>query len=169
MKFRAKRSTWMTLGLIVLAMLPIAVALVAPNDSPSKRSVVGFVASPYYLALVFVLYMAWLGLMAWSSGAASRERRKAIEALATIDLKYKAGDTIAVIRDCNKQLSMYPNDAALHWYLALATFAERDFQVASPHFRRAAEIDARLESEVKPFLAKIVSEGSESNWEQPLH
>lgn len=169
MKFQAKRSTWITLGLVVLAMLPIAVALIAPNDSPSKKSVVGFVASPYYLALVFFLYLAWLGVMAWAGGAASRERRKANEALATIDLKYKAGDISAVIRDCHKQLATYPNDAALHWYLALATFAQRDFQVASPHFKRAAEIDARLEAEVKPFLAKIVSEGCESNHEQPLH
>lgn len=108
--------------------------------------------------------------MTWDGGRASRERRKADETLAAIDLQYRNGDTFAVIRDCQQQLSAYPNDAALHWYLALASFAQKDFLVARPHFLKAAEIDVRFESAVQPFLEKIMSEAnSEPIRQRHLH
>jgi tetratricopeptide (TPR) repeat protein len=158
MKRRINRSTLMAVGLVVLAVLPIISSALAPADSPTRRLLSDFLESPYYLISLFVLYLVVISVMTWDGGRASRERRKANEALASIDLQYRNGDTLAVIRDCQEQLSAYPNDAALHWYLALATYAQKDFQVAKPHFLKAAEIDARFESAVQPFLEKMVSE-----------
>lgn len=170
MKSRIKRSTWMAFGLAFLAVLPIISSTLAPTDSPSRRLISDFLESPYYLIAVFVLYLVVIGVMTWDGGRASRERRKANEALASIDLQYRNGDTLAVISDCQEQLSAYPNDAALHWYLALATYAQKDFQAARPHFLKAAEIDARFESAVQPFLDKMVSEAtSEPIRQQHLH
>lgn len=155
----------MALGLLVLAVLPIIFSTLAPSNSADRKLISDFLESPYYLMSVFVLYLVVLSVMSWDGGRASRERGRANEALAAIDLQYRNGDTLAVIRDCQRQLSTYPNDAALHWYLALATFAQKDFQMARPHFLKAAEIDARFESAVQPFLEKMVPEADS----EPIH
>ncbi|WP_412480428.1 hypothetical protein [Azonexus sp. IMCC34839] len=164
------RSRLMPVVLLFLSVLPIISSMVAPADRAGRGVISNFLDSPYYLIALFILYFVVIGVMSWDGSRASRERKKANEALASIDLQYRNGDTLAVIKDCEEQLSTYPNDAALHWYLALATYAQKDFQVARPHFLKAAEIDARFESAVQPFLEKMLSEvASEAIHQQHLH
>lgn len=160
-----ERSTLMPFVLVCLSILPIISSMLTPADRPGRGVISDFLDSPYYLIALFVLYFVVIGVMSWDGSRASRERKRANEAIASIDLQYRNGNTLAVIRDCQEQLSTYPNDAALHWYLALATYAQKDFQIAQPHFLKAAEIDARFESAVQPFLEKIVSEGAP----KPIH
>jgi tetratricopeptide (TPR) repeat protein len=169
-KSRFDRSTLMPVVLIFLSILPIISSMLAPADHAGRGVISNFLDSPYYLIALFMLYFVVIGVMSWDGSRASRERKRANEAIALIDLQYRNGDTLAVIKDCQDQLSAYPNDAALHWYLALATYAQKDFQVARPHFLKAAEIDARFESAVQPFLEKMVSEApSEPLHQQHLH
>lgn len=164
------RSTLMPLVLVCLSILPILSSMLAPADRSGRGVISNFLDSPYYLIALFVLYFVVIGVMSWDGSRASRERKRANEAIASIELRYRNGDTPSVIRDCQEQLSTYPNDAALHWYLALATYAQKDFQVARPHFLKAAEIDARFESAVQPFLEKMASEdASEPIHQQHLH
>lgn len=160
----------MPVVLLFLSVLPIISSMLAPADHTGRGVISNFLDSPYYLIALFILYFVAIGVMSWDGSRASRERKKANEALASIDLQYRNGDTLAVIKDCEEQLTIYPNDAALHWYLALAAYAQKDFQFAHPHFLKAAEIDARFESAVQPFLEKMLSEvASEAIHQQHLH
>lgn len=164
------RSRLMPVVLLFLSVLPIISSMLGPAEHAGRGVISNFLDSPYYLIALFILYFVVIGVMSWDGSRASRERKKANEALASIDLQYRNGDTLAVIRDCEEQLTTYPNDANLHWYLALAAYAQKDFQVARPHFLKTAEIDARFESAVQPFLEKMLSEvASEAIHQQHLH
>ena len=86
----------MALGLLVLAVLPIIFSTLAPSNSADRKLISDFLESPYYLMSVFVLYLVVLSVMSWDGGRASRERGRANEALAAIDLQYRNGDMLAV-------------------------------------------------------------------------
>ncbi len=64
------------------------------------------------------------------------------------------------ISGCHQQLAIYPNDIALHWHMALAAYAEKDFGASRDHFRRVADLDPRCESDVQCFLKRIDDEWS---------
>ncbi len=152
------KSKVFVIGLVLISILPILFGGAAPTDNPIKKAIVNFVESPYYLLFLFVLYLVGVGAVAWNDTQNSRRRTKANDRLAAIELRYKEGDFVTVTRDCHEQLSAFPNDAVLHWYLALASFAQKDFHVARTHFLRAAEIDPRFGTPSQSFMDKIMTE-----------
>ena len=114
--------------------------------------------SSYLLFGVFVAYLIIICHMSWRGSRATREKKKLSEAVAGIEQQYKRGNYAAVTENCQRQLANYPNDVALHWYMALAAYGQRDFGASRDHFRRVADLDPRCENDVQCFLKKIDEE-----------
>lgn len=112
----------------------------------------------YLLFGIFVAYLFTISYMSWNGSRATRERKKLSEAVAGIEQQYKRGNHAAVVEKCQEKLSIYPNDVGLHWYLALAAYAMKDFGTSRDHFRRVADLDPRYETDVQCFLRKIEQE-----------
>lgn len=78
--------------------------------------------------------------------------------MAGIEQQYKRGNYTSVIEKCREKLSIYPNDVGLHWYMAVAAYAMKDFGLSRDYFRRVADLDPRYEADAQCFLRKIEQE-----------